>query len=181
MGSIPGWGTKILHALEQLSTLPPQLESPCPAMKDPARHNETKTQHSQKEKKNQNTCDGLLFVRKSSKTWKEVWRDTHQIVFFWWRNFCCSVAKSVTPKSLWPHGLQPTRLLRPWDFPGKSTGVGCHCLLCQLPEFTQTHAHWVSDAIQPSYPLSFLSSLALNLSQHQGLFQRVGWVRWPKY
>ena len=26
-----------------------------------------------------------------------------------------------------PHGLQPTRLLRPWDFPGKSTGVGCHC------------------------------------------------------
>ena len=31
-----------------------------------------------------------------------------------------------------PHGLQPTRLLRPWDFPGKSTGVGCHCLLCLL-------------------------------------------------
>ena len=28
-----------------------------------------------------------------------------------------------------PHGLQPTRLLGPWDFPGKSTGVGCHCLL----------------------------------------------------
>ena len=28
------------------------------------------------------------------------------------------------------HGLQPTRLLHPWDFPGKSTGVGCHCLLC---------------------------------------------------
>ena len=27
-----------------------------------------------------------------------------------------------------PHGLQPTRLLRPWDFPSKSTGVGCHCL-----------------------------------------------------
>ena len=27
------------------------------------------------------------------------------------------------------HGLQPTTLLRPWDFPGKSTGVGCHCLL----------------------------------------------------
>ena len=31
--------------------------------------------------------------------------------------------------SLRPHGLQPPRLLRPWDFPGKSTGVGCHCLL----------------------------------------------------
>ena len=38
----------------------------------------------------------------------------------------------LTPKksdSVRPHGLQPTRLLRPWDFPGKSTGVGCHCLL----------------------------------------------------
>jgi len=31
-----------------------------------------------------------------------------------------------------PHGLQPSRLLRPWDFPGKSTGVGCHCLLHSL-------------------------------------------------
>ena len=30
-----------------------------------------------------------------------------------------------------PHGLQPSRLLSPWDFPGKSTGVGCHCLLHQ--------------------------------------------------
>ena len=36
---------------------------------------------------------------------------------------------SVLSNSSWPHGLQPTRLLRPWDFPGKSTGVGCHCLL----------------------------------------------------
>ena len=36
---------------------------------------------------------------------------------------------SVVSDSSWPHGLQPTRLLRPWDFPGKSTGVGCHCLL----------------------------------------------------
>ena len=38
-------------------------------------------------------------------------------------------SRSVLSDSSWPHGLQPTRLLRPWDFPGKSTGVGCHCLL----------------------------------------------------
>ena len=38
-------------------------------------------------------------------------------------------SRSVMSNSSWPHGLQPTRLLRPWDFPGKSTGVGCHCLL----------------------------------------------------
>ena len=38
-------------------------------------------------------------------------------------------SRSVVSDSLRPHGLQPTRLLRPWDFPGKSTGVGCHWLL----------------------------------------------------
>ena len=36
--------------------------------------------------------------------------------------------------TLLPHGLQLTRLLHPWDFPGKSTGVGCHCLLCYLSQ-----------------------------------------------
>ena len=40
----------------------------------------------------------------------------------------------------------------------------------QLPEFTQTHVHLVSDAIQPSHPLSSPSP-AFNLSQHQGLFK----------
>ena len=43
----------------------------------------------------------------------------------------------------------------------------------QLPEFTQTHIHRVSDAIQPSHPLSSPSPLAPNPSQHQSLFQ---WV-----
>ena len=43
----------------------------------------------------------------------------------------------------------------------------------QLPEFTQTHVHWVGDAIQLSHPLSSPSPPALNLSQHQGLFK---WV-----
>ena len=43
----------------------------------------------------------------------------------------------------------------------------------QLPEFTQTHAHRVSDAIQPSHLLSSPSPPAPNPSQHQGLFQRV--------
>ena len=43
----------------------------------------------------------------------------------------------------------------------------------QLPESTQTHVHWVSDAIQPSHPLWSPSPPALNLSQHQGLFKLV--------
>ena len=43
----------------------------------------------------------------------------------------------------------------------------------QLPEFTQTHARWVGDAIQPSHPRSSPSPPALSASQHQSLFQ---WV-----
>ena len=41
----------------------------------------------------------------------------------------------------------------------------------KLPELTQTHVHQVSDAIQPSHPLSSTSPLAFSLSQHQGLLQ----------
>ena len=37
-------------------------------------------------------------------------------------------SRSVVSDPQRPHGLQPSRLLHPWDFPGKSTGVGCHCL-----------------------------------------------------
>ena len=44
----------------------------------------------------------------------------------------------------------------------------------QLPELAQTQDHWVSEAIQPSHPLSSPSPPAFNLAQHQGLFQ---WVR----
>ena len=55
----------------------------------------------------------------------------------------------------------------------------------QLPESTQTHVHWVSDVIQPSHPLSSLSPSALNVSQHQGLFQWVSSshqvLMWKKY
>ena len=46
------------------------------------------------------------------------------------------------------------------------------CVHHQLPKFTQTHVHWVSDAIQPSHPLSSPSP-AFNLSQHQGILK---WV-----
>ena len=71
----------------------------------------------------------------------------------------------------------------------------CHVLLCNpidcsvpgfsvhsLPEFSQTHVHWISDAIQPSHPLLSPSPPAFNISQHQGLFQWVSSsIRWPKY
>ena len=64
---------------------------------------------------------------------------------------------SAVSESLWPNQLQ-------------QPGLPIHH---QLRESTQIHLHWVSDAIQPSHPLSSPSPPALNLSQHQGLFK---WV-----
>ena len=64
----------------------------------------------------------------------------------------------------------------------QSCMILCHPMDCstpglpvrhQLPDFTQTHVHWVGDAIQPSHPLLSPFSPAFNLSQNQGLFQ---WV-----
>ena len=72
---------------------------------------------------------------------------------------CCSVAK-LCP-TLWIHELP------------------CFPVLYYLPQFAQTHVHWIGDAIQPSYPLSSPSlpsshsPRAFNLSQQQSLFQ---WV-----
>ena len=52
----------------------------------------------------------------------------------------------------------------------------------QLPEFAETHVHRVSDAIQPSHPLSSPSPLAPNPSQHQSLSnESTLHMRWPKY
>ena len=67
----------------------------------------------------------------------------------------------------------------------------CHPMNCStpglpvhhhLPEFTQTHVHRVSDAIQPSHPLLSPSPPAFNLSQHQGLSNESALcISWPKY
>ena len=57
-------------------------------------------------------------------------------------------SRSVVSDSSWPHGLQPTRLLRPWDFPGKGPGVGCHCLL-RGPQ----HWPWMMQRLLKSRPL----------------------------
>ena len=59
-------------------------------------------------------------------------------------------------------------LCNPKDF--STPGLPVHH---QLPEFIQTHVHWVSDAIHPSRPLSSPSPPTFNLSQYQGLFK---WV-----
>ena len=68
-------------------------------------------------------------------------------------------SQSVMSYSLRPHGLQHARLPCP----------------SPVLELTQTHVHWVGDAIQPSHPLLSSSPPAFNLFQHQGLFKWVSY------
>ena len=56
---------------------------------------------------------------------------------------------SVVSDPQWPHGLQPMRLLRPWDFPGKSTEVGCHWVCCYLHAII--NMLWYKHIIQPQF------------------------------
>ena len=75
--------------------------------------------------------------------------------------------------TLRPHGLQPTKLFRPWDFPDKSTGVGGHWLLGNWSTLTQTLfllllCHWedlVSHGLLPVF-------LAPPLMSHQFILQQ---------
>ena len=86
--------------------------------------------------------------------------DSMQLLHVMWWEWFSSVkfSRSVVSDSLRPHELQ-------------QAGLPVHH---HLPEFTQTHVHRVSDAIQPSHPLSSPSPPAPNLSKHQSLFQ---WVK----
>ena len=72
-----------------------------------------------------------------SQTWLSDWTELN-----WYK--CSVVSDSLR---LWPHELQPTRLLCPWDSPGKSTGVGCHCLLLQRyrPRLKKQHLFLIQE------------------------------------
>ena len=90
----------------------------------------------------------------------EVLKSSSVIVFLSISPFMAIVVQLLSHVQLF---VNPWNVACPAGFP----------VLHHLPEFAQTHVHWVSDAIQPFCPLSPPSPLALNLSQHQGLFQ---WV-----
>ena len=65
--------------------------------------------------------------RKSHRVWNH-WATKRSTAPVTCSGHACFVA-SIVFDTLWPHGLQPTRLLCPWDSPGKNNGVGCHILL----------------------------------------------------
>ena len=85
-------------------------------------------------------------------------------------------------KEVWCHPAYLTNMQNQFSSVAQSCPTFCDPMNCSMPglpvhhqplELTQTHVHWVCDAIQPSHPLSSPSLPAFILSQHQGLFQ---WV-----
>ena len=109
-----------------------------------------------------------------------------------WINKCMSKnplnIKTVQQETLWRRWQMEMRLFvadkKPFQFSSVSQSclILCYLVNCSTPglavhhqllESTQTHVHWVSDAVQPSHPLSSPTPPALNVSQHQGLFK---WV-----
>ena len=73
------------------------------------------------------------FIRKFTKLTILAWKGDMNCYWLWseWLSLqcCCCWVASVVSDSVRPHRWQPTRLPRPWDSPGRNTGVGCHLLL----------------------------------------------------
>ena len=78
---------------------------------------------------------------------------------------CCCYVASVVSDSVQPHRQQPTRLLRPWDSPGKNTGVGCHFLLQCMKVKNE------SEVTQSCPTLRHLMDCSLPGSSIHGIFQ----------
>ena len=77
--------------------------------------------------------------------------------------FCCYLGAKSCLTLLQPYGLQHSRLLRPWDFPGKNTGVYCHALLQGIfltQGWNRSLLYWQEDSL----PLSHLGSPVENFN-----------------
>ena len=93
--------------------------------------------------------------------------------------------------SILPHSLTAEEEFIQFSSDAETCLTLCHPMNCstpglpvhqQLPEFTQTHVHQVSDAIQPSHPLSSSSPPAPNPSQHRVFSNESSlYIRWPEY
>ena len=100
--------------------------------------------------------------------WKDakarLWNYTHYIVHFYflyamkrlkiYRTCCCCCCiASVVSDSVRPHRRQPTRLPRPWDSPGKNTGVGCHFLFQCMKMKSESEV--AQSCLTPRDPMDF--------------------------
>ena len=105
-------------------------------------------------------CSSMQLEKKADSFYRFLYRREKLTPFFDFTSV--QFSRSAMSDSLQPHEPQHTK-------------PPCPSL---MPITTQTHVHWVSDAIQPSCPLLSPSSPAFNLSQHQGFFQMSQLFTW---
>ena len=109
-------------------------------------------------------------------SWMQARMDQHIPCCCW----CGFVAQSC-PTLLQPHGLWPARLLCPWDFPGKNTGVGCHSLLQGIFSTQGSNLcllYWQADSL----PLSHQGSQEHFISYSKENSHNSGaWSKYPFY
>ena len=117
----------------------------------------------------------LAFCVKKSKSptqalgWAVTWVGDGKEEILWWRDtesFWDIVVSSLScvPTLLRPHGLQPTRLFCPWNFPGKDTGVSCHFILQGIFPTQGSNPHLLhgqANSLQPSHQGSPSEILAI--------------------
>ena len=107
------------------------------------------------------TCLALL-VHLPSTPFSESWLMAGMMLVAIKKIHLCVCACSVVSNSLWPRGLQPTRLLCPWNSPGKNTGVGCHFFLQGIfpTQLSTSHLlcllHWQADFLHFVLPWKYL-------------------------
>ena len=133
--------------------------------REKARTATTKTQDNEEKKNSKYVLSRLPVLLLSAlflKRLPTVLIHTHQVFLLPWGKYCYCLFVPVTPNSSQPHELKPTRLLCPWNFPGKNTGGGCHFLLQGI--FLKTQGsnlcllHWQAGSL----PLSHQGSLGKN-------------------
>ena len=133
----------------------------------------------------QNTARYVLFSWKAS--WRQKFRRSFRIfllqILSWEYRVCWAALHHllVEAGSMTSLFLCVQWLSQVWFCDSVDCSIPGFSVLHYLPEFAQTHVHWVGDVIQPSHPLSPPSPPDFNLSQHQDLYQWVGFlhqVRW---
>ena len=98
---------------------------------------------------------------------EEYWRFYKPQSVFCCCSCCCYCQASVMSDSVRPHRQQPTRLPRPWDSPGKNTGVGCHFLLQRMKVKSESEVSQCVRLVATPWTAAYQAPLSMRFSKQE--------------
>ena len=123
---------------------------------------------------------GLEFHWKQAFSWPQMFTDKRNFKSLFWscsqKNkelcfpsccCCCCCITLVESDSVWPHRRQPTRLPRPWDSPGKNTGVGCHFLLQCMKVKSESEVAQSCPTLATPWTAAYQAPLSMGFSRQE--------------